>query len=300
MSVLLGVAHGSRDAGAQRWSPSCWRWPPRLRPGLRRGGCLRRQRLALDPGSRRGPGRRRAPRHHRRTAAAERRLALEDRRGRLRPAGAARPPWRRASATAGRSARTRWSSGSSPLGWPRRERPTLPGRAGRRAVRATPTPTPAWPRPRGCCGRAGRSPRSTSPSCRRRGLPSYRRWSGCRRRGIGRSRCRGSSSGRGTCRSRSWRRPRRPVLEVVVTEPLGATPSWPGLVLARYDEAIGGDIRMNCDACLYRVRAAGQGGRRRRSAAAAQPPGRHLGKQKGPEPQAPRALLYFDRRRTAS
>jgi sirohydrochlorin cobaltochelatase len=47
-------------------------------------------------------------------------------------------------------------------------------------------------------------------------------------------------------------------LDVVVSEPLGAAPELAGLVLARYDEAIGGDIRMNCDACLYRVRFPGR------------------------------------------
>ena len=42
-------------------------------------------------------------------------------------------------------------------------------------------------------------------------------------------------------------------LEVVVTAPLGSTPELAALVLERYDEALGADIRMNCDACLYRV-----------------------------------------------
>ena len=49
-------------------------------------------------------------------------------------------------------------------------------------------------------------------------------------------------------------------LEVVVSEPLGATAALAGLVLARYDEAIGGDIRMNCDACLYRIAFPGKEG----------------------------------------
>jgi sirohydrochlorin cobaltochelatase len=49
-------------------------------------------------------------------------------------------------------------------------------------------------------------------------------------------------------------------VEVVVTEPLGPAPELAGLVLARYDEAIGGDIRMNCDACLYRVALPGREG----------------------------------------
>lgn len=42
-------------------------------------------------------------------------------------------------------------------------------------------------------------------------------------------------------------------MDVVVSEPLGATPELASLVLARYDEAIGGDVRMNCDACMYRI-----------------------------------------------
>ena len=41
--------------------------------------------------------------------------------------------------------------------------------------------------------------------------------------------------------------------EVVVAQPLGAHPSLAELVLERYDEALGADIRMNCDACLYRI-----------------------------------------------
>jgi sirohydrochlorin cobaltochelatase len=42
-------------------------------------------------------------------------------------------------------------------------------------------------------------------------------------------------------------------LDVVVSGPLGSTDALAALVLDRYDEALGGDIRMNCDACLYRV-----------------------------------------------
>jgi sirohydrochlorin cobaltochelatase len=42
-------------------------------------------------------------------------------------------------------------------------------------------------------------------------------------------------------------------LEVVVSEPLGVTDELAALVLERYDEALGSDIRMNCDACMYRV-----------------------------------------------
>ena len=42
-------------------------------------------------------------------------------------------------------------------------------------------------------------------------------------------------------------------LEVVVSAPLGVTDDLAELVLGRYDEALRGDIRMNCDVCLYRV-----------------------------------------------
>jgi sirohydrochlorin cobaltochelatase len=46
-------------------------------------------------------------------------------------------------------------------------------------------------------------------------------------------------------------------LDVVVSEPLGASRELSALVLDRYDEAIVGDIRMNCDVCLYRVQLPG-------------------------------------------
>jgi sirohydrochlorin cobaltochelatase len=42
-------------------------------------------------------------------------------------------------------------------------------------------------------------------------------------------------------------------LDVVVSEPLGVADEIARLVLERYDEALGTDIRMNCDACLYRI-----------------------------------------------
>ncbi len=42
-------------------------------------------------------------------------------------------------------------------------------------------------------------------------------------------------------------------LQVVVSEPLGVSDGLAALLVERYDEALGGDIRMNCDACLYRV-----------------------------------------------
>jgi len=42
-------------------------------------------------------------------------------------------------------------------------------------------------------------------------------------------------------------------LEVVVSEPLGASGALAALLVGRFDEVLGGDIRMNCDACLYRI-----------------------------------------------
>jgi len=44
-----------------------------------------------------------------------------------------------------------------------------------------------------------------------------------------------------------------PGLEVVVSAPLGVSDAMARLVLERYDEARRGDLRMNCDVCLYRV-----------------------------------------------
>lgn len=42
-------------------------------------------------------------------------------------------------------------------------------------------------------------------------------------------------------------------VDVVVSEPLGASDGLAALVLGRFDEAKAGDIRMNCDACMYRI-----------------------------------------------
>ncbi len=42
-------------------------------------------------------------------------------------------------------------------------------------------------------------------------------------------------------------------LEVLLSATLGAADELAALVLERYDEALGGDIRMGCDACLYRI-----------------------------------------------
>jgi sirohydrochlorin cobaltochelatase len=42
-------------------------------------------------------------------------------------------------------------------------------------------------------------------------------------------------------------------LEVVVSASLGASDGLAGLLAGRFDEVLGGDVRMNCDVCLYRT-----------------------------------------------
>jgi sirohydrochlorin cobaltochelatase len=42
-------------------------------------------------------------------------------------------------------------------------------------------------------------------------------------------------------------------VKVVLSEPLGVSDGLATLVLGRFDEARAGDIRMNCDACMYRI-----------------------------------------------
>lgn len=42
-------------------------------------------------------------------------------------------------------------------------------------------------------------------------------------------------------------------MDVVVSEPLGASDELAAVVLERHDEALRGDLRMNCDVCLYRT-----------------------------------------------
>lgn len=42
-------------------------------------------------------------------------------------------------------------------------------------------------------------------------------------------------------------------IDVLLAAPIGADPALAGLLLERYREAQGGDVRMNCDACLYRI-----------------------------------------------
>jgi cobalt/nickel transport system ATP-binding protein len=44
-----------------------------------------------------------------------------------------------------------------------------------------------------------------------------------------------------------------PTVDVVVGEELGADPRLARLVLERYEEAVSGEVRMNCDCCAYRT-----------------------------------------------
>jgi len=44
-----------------------------------------------------------------------------------------------------------------------------------------------------------------------------------------------------------------PEVDVVVSAPLGPAPELSELLLERYDEVLQGDVRMNCDVCLYRL-----------------------------------------------
>jgi sirohydrochlorin ferrochelatase len=52
--------------------------------------------------------------------------------------------------------------------------------------------------------------------------------------------------------ARAWAE-RHPELTVVVGPHLGADPRLARLVLERYEEAVAGDARMNCDLCVYRL-----------------------------------------------
>jgi len=49
----------------------------------------------------------------------------------------------------------------------------------------------------------------------------------------------------------------RPDVDVRCAQVLGDTDALADLVIERYDEALAGDIRMNCDSCVYRVRLPG-------------------------------------------
>ena len=49
------------------------------------------------------------------------------------------------------------------------------------------------------------------------------------------------------------RQAREAGLDVVVSAPLGSSDELAGLLAGRFDEALVGDLRMNCDVCLYRT-----------------------------------------------
>lgn len=49
-------------------------------------------------------------------------------------------------------------------------------------------------------------------------------------------------------------------VDVLVAAPIGADATLAGLLLERYREALGEDVRMNCDACLYRLPLPGREG----------------------------------------
>ncbi len=65
-------------------------------------------------------------------------------------------------------------------------------------------------------------------------------------------------------------------LDVVVGAPLGVTDDLAALVLGRYEETLTGDIRMGCDACLYRVAFPGRESAVGAAAGAAHASGRRL------------------------
>lgn len=50
-----------------------------------------------------------------------------------------------------------------------------------------------------------------------------------------------------------------PGISVIVGDVLGVSDDLAGLVLSRYDEAVGGGLRMPCDTCMYRVALPGRG-----------------------------------------
>ena len=56
------------------------------------------------------------------------------------------------------------------------------------------------------------------------------------------------------------RQARESGLDVVVSDVLGSSDELAGLLLERYDEALGAHVRMNCDVCLYRVAMPGREG----------------------------------------
>jgi sirohydrochlorin cobaltochelatase len=60
-------------------------------------------------------------------------------------------------------------------------------------------------------------------------------------------------------------------LDVVISASLGASDDLARLLTGRFDEVLGGDVRMNCDVCLYRTPLPG----REHAVGAAQEPHAH-------------------------
>ena len=289
-------ARSSRAGSSPRDAPCCSASPTaRKRPGVAGGraraagarrraaarACGRRRRTSTTPRRRSAAALpaladEGARRRRRRAAAAHARLAQQDRRRRLacRPAG-----WRTRAcgcATAGRSARTRCSSTCWRRGSPRPARgDDDPVRAGRRR-RARPGRQRAGRRDRAAAvrgPRAGRSVDIAFASTTRPSVPEALerlRAQGHARVSVARyflgpgylprlveqqaARSRGSRS---SCPRRS-----------------ASATGWPGCCSGATTRRCGGDIRMNCDVCLYRVPLPGREAAVGARAGAAHPPRR--------------------------
>ena len=75
---------------------------------------------------------------------------------------------------------------------------------------------------------------------------------------------------------------RHPRMEVPVAEVIGECAELADLVLERYDEAVRGDIRMNCDTCAYRMALPGFADKVEQPANPAPSSGRRAGSWSGP------------------
>ena len=253
VSVLLGVAHGSATR-PQQVVRTCSRSPRRSVPG-----CGRRRPTSTTPARRSGqPSRRSAtgepdvtvlpllltPASHSKTdVAASVQAGRRAPRGAaaLRPAARAAPgPRRRPRRAAGRGRRrTTTPCSSSPAGRStrtrtrsRRDRPTAVGGAGA-SRRST-----------------SRSPQTTRPS-----VPEA--LDRLRAQGATRGRSAGTSSGPASSpHGRAEGAQRRGPRGASSRDSLGASARLARLVAGRFDEALAGDMRMNCDgASTARLRA---------------------------------------------
>ena len=146
---------------------------------------------------------------------------------------------------AGRTPRRRTGSGRA-----RRHR----GRCSSAAAPPTRTPTPRSARPHGCSGRGAAWPWWRPRSSRWRGPACPRAWSAAAASARRGSWCCPTSCSPACCRTASPRRPRAfEGAEVRCAEVIGDCDGLADLVVERYEEALHGDIRMNCDACVYRI-----------------------------------------------